>query len=73
MISSGLLLYSPGREPVSRARTRVTCMRMTGLNGILNTLHIRIYLGSNKSEFCWYEHTRQLSDVMTVIIIMMLL
>ena len=39
---------------------------MTGLNGILNTLHIRIYIPS-RSEFCQYEHMQQLGDVMTKI------
>ena len=66
IISSGLSLYSPGRASV-------TCVCMTGLNGIFNTLHIRIYIPLNKSESCQYERRRQLGDVMTVINAMMLI
>ena len=66
MISSDLLLYSPGRASVMCVRTNVS-------NNILNTLHIRICVPSNKSEFCHYEHTRQLGVVMTVINAMMLI
>ena len=54
-------------EQVSRACAFVTCLHITGLNGILDTVHIRIYIPSNKSEFCQYEHKRQLGVVMNVI------
>ena len=73
MISSGLLLYSPGSASVTRAHACVKCVRMTGLSGIFYTLHIRNYIPSNTSELCQYEHTRQLGDVMNVINAMMLI
>ena len=67
MISSGLLLYSPGKASVTCTRACVKRVRMTGLSGILNTLHIRHYIPSNTSKLCQYEHTCQLGDVMNVI------
>ena len=46
---------------------------MTELNDILNTLHIRVYILSNKSKLHQYEYTHQLGDVMTVTDAMMII
>ena len=72
MISSGLLLYSPERCSVAHTRKRVTCVCKTGLKGILDTMHILVYIPSNKSEFDQYAYTLILGDVVTVIVATML-
>ena len=40
---------------------------MTGLRGTLNTLHIHVYIPTNKSEYYQDEHTRQPGDMKTLI------
>ena len=49
-----------------------TCAHVPVLNGCINTLDFRIYIPTNKSEFSQSRHTQRLSDVTTVINIMML-
>ena len=51
MIVCALLLYYSALSGLERDYAS-TVYRMNGLNGTLNNLYIRIYIPTNKSEYC---------------------